>query len=404
LHRGAPLEAVRALSDLTLQWREEGRDPPQAIQDLYYRHAASLMTAAPSQTVDLLIDAPFIDPARLIPAIGLYRPQAGESHALRYLEHCVFVLGVRDEAVHNYYLALLVDHGDVERLNRYVQAQVSQPGGCCFDPAFALRACKNVSTTACVYLYEAMDMCEEAVSCALEGGLSLAAHRVASERAGRDPERGKRLWLLIVKDAGDPSDPKPALDVIRASGGVLSVEDVLAVLPDFAKVDDIRDLVCAALERYNQKIDRLKIDMDESSESASRLRRDALEQKRRFDVIKKDKRCDLCKDSVTQRDFFVFPCTHCFHDDCLTSEVLKNLSRERRLKFEGLRDSQLESDLAILDEFLSAACPFCSEGQPLLFFACKEKRLNIVAVFIQRVAEPLVYASDETEARAWDVV
>jgi hypothetical protein len=227
-------------------------------------------------------------------------------------------------------------------------------------------------------------MPEEAVAAALEAGLTLSAHRIAAERGARDPERGKRLWLQIVRDAGDPDDPRQALEVIKASAGTLSVEDVLPVLPDFAKVDDVRDLVCGALERYNQKIERLKAEMDESSESAARLRRDASEQKRRFDVVRKERKCDVCRERVALRDFFVFPCTHCFHDDCLTAEVLRHLSRERRARFEALKASPADSDQALLEEFLSAVCPFCSE------------------TFVQSVAEPLVFASDEAEMRMWE--
>jgi len=83
----------------------------------------------------------------------------------------------------------------------YVQTQVTQAGGCCFDPAFALRTCKDVSVSACVLLYDAMDMAEEAVAAALAGGLTQAAHRVAAERGTRDVERvGVASCMLLFMD------------------------------------------------------------------------------------------------------------------------------------------------------------------------------------------------------------
>ena len=400
VHRGAPMEAVRTLEELVRRVKDAAESDPATaaltarVQELAYRHASVLFPAAPDAMTRVLVDAPFLDPVRLIPALA-------SSHvsdaAIRYLEHCVSAWGVRDEAVHNFLLSAYVDAATTdanavtrERVTKYVRTQTTQAGGTCFDAGFALRLCNAhadvVEPAARVLLFDAVGMPDDAVTTALEAGLVNAAERIAAERASNDgQETGKRLWLLVAREACASGGVARALETLRKAGGALSVEDLLPILPDLASVDDVREHVCAALEARTAAIERLKSEIDEFAQSAEALKREALEERLRFDSVPRSKRCDLCLVSpASSRDFFVFPCTHAVHADCLTEEILSRVAPDKRHRLDALRRSRSDADHALLDEILSASCPLCGE------------------MMVQQVAEPLVLADDDAEARLWD--
>lgn len=107
-----------------------------------------------------------------------------------------------------------------------------------------------------------------------------------------------------------------------ARTNLLSVEDILPFFPDFAVIDDFKDEICLALESYAGRIEELKTEMDEATQSAESIREDAEKLSRRFvTVVKGQDACWLCKAGLVERQFYVFSCRHGFHADCLVAEV-----------------------------------------------------------------------------------
>lgn len=103
---------------------------------------------------------------------------------------------------------------------------------------------------------------------------------------------------------------------------LLSVEDILPFFPDFAVIDDFKDEICLALEGYAGRIEELKTEMDEATQSAESIREDAEKLSRRFvTVVKGQDVCWLCKAGLVDRQFYIFSCRHGFHADCLVAEV-----------------------------------------------------------------------------------
>ena len=41
----------------------------------------------------------------------------------------------------------------------------------------------------------------------------------------------------------------------------------------------------------------------------------------RCGVVKAAQKCELCGDQLLHNDFYLFPCTHGFHSNCLIGEV-----------------------------------------------------------------------------------
>jgi len=89
-------------------------------------------------------------------------------------------------------------------------------------------------------------------------------------------------------------------------------------------IDEFKDVICQALQSYSQHISLLKSEMDEAGESAKSLRKDIDELRNRFITIETTAKCFNCQLPLLTRQFYVFPCQHSFHADCLIT-LMKSL-------------------------------------------------------------------------------
>ncbi len=115
---------------------------------------------------------------------------------------------------------------------------------------------------------------------------------------------------------------------------LLKIEDLIPFFPDFVVIDDFKEEVCAALEDYSRNIDLLKKEMDEASQTAANIKQSMAALGRRYAIVEPGERCYLCQYPVLLRQFFVFPCQHAFHSDCLASLVAEQagVGRARRIR------------------------------------------------------------------------
>lgn len=102
---------------------------------------------------------------------------------------------------------------------------------------------------------------------------------------------------------------------------LLKIEDILPFFPDFIVIDDFKEEIAHALEGYSAKIDSLKAEMDEATKTAEVIKQDIMALKNRFITIDANELCSRCLSLLLTRQFYVFPCHHTFHADCLISLV-----------------------------------------------------------------------------------
>lgn len=105
------------------------------------------------------------------------------------------------------------------------------------------------------------------------------------------------------------------------STDLLKIEDILPFFPDFVVIDDFKEEICTALEGYSAHIDALKAEMDETTKNAEAIKADIKALRNRFVVIDAGERCTVCTFPLLSRQFYVFPCQHTFHVDCLIGLV-----------------------------------------------------------------------------------
>ena len=102
---------------------------------------------------------------------------------------------------------------------------------------------------------------------------------------------------------------------------LLKIEDILPFFPDFVVIDDFKEEICNALEDYAAHIDELKSEMDDATRNAQAIKGEIAVLKTRFVTIDAGERCSSCGNALLTRQFYVFPCQHTFHADCLIGLV-----------------------------------------------------------------------------------
>lgn len=102
---------------------------------------------------------------------------------------------------------------------------------------------------------------------------------------------------------------------------LLKIEDILPFFPDFVVIDDFKEEIAHALEEYSTHIDELKSEMDEATKAAESVQQDILALKNRFITVNSNALCSKCEQLLLTRQFYVFPCHHSFHADCLIEMV-----------------------------------------------------------------------------------
>jgi len=367
----------------------------QSNPDTFYRYGNVLMTHVATGLVDILMRRSNIDPQRMIPALLSYNENAAEvplnqNQAVRYLHFVVTNHPDCSASVHNTLISIMASHPSPSEgaLLGYLEGQPSPP---LYDADFALRLCiQHDRVQSCVHIYSAMEQYQQAVELALQhDDIDLAAI-VADRLEGNDKLR-KKLWLLIAeKKIKEASSIKEAIDFLKRCE-LLRIEDLIPLLPDFVVIDDFKEEICNALEEYSRHIDSLKQEMDLSQHTAEQIKAEIAALDSRYAIVEPGERCWICTLPVLSRQFFVFPCQHAFHSDCLGKRVLENSGMSKRKRIKDLQN-EVNQGLSVgpqrqrlvqeLDGLVAEQCVLCGD------------------LGIKQIDEPFIHEGDDLEAWA----
>lgn len=335
---------------------------------LYYTFSTILMRNAPRTLVDAWLRQASLQPRKLIPAMLQHKPSKGEANqAARYLRHVIWEQDCTDSAVHNFYLTLLArdDDGDGDAGDSSSSALLSflldgptnpLTGLPYFDLDYALRLCTSRKLHgATVRIFAKMGLDDEAVDLALkQGDVDLAC--ACADEAGSNLTTAtqeevdgvrRKLWLRVAKHVVTTSSSSSTPDSSQIQEAIhfltltplLTIEDVLPFFPDFTLLDPFRSDVCHALDEHAARIEALQREMDAAARSAEHIREDIKQLGRRFVTVEADEGCGFgCGRGPIlgqgeggggggngNGQFYVFPCRHCFHADCLVEDTTSRL-------------------------------------------------------------------------------
>jgi len=154
------------------------------------------------------------------------------------------------------------------------------------------------------------------------------------------------LWLTIARHVvEDKKDISKAMKFIRETE--LKIEDILPFFPDFVQIDEFKHEITNSLKDYNRDIEILETEMGIATKSSEMIRNNMEENKKKFRIIDVKNKCDLCLVPIISKGFYVFPCQHMFHCDCLKEKVIPTLTKK-----EIGEANRLESAIAALESQL----------------------------------------------------
>ncbi|KDQ63405.1 hypothetical protein JAAARDRAFT_147697 [Jaapia argillacea MUCL 33604] len=310
----------------------------QTDLELYYRFGPVLMRNSPKEMVDSWLKQPALDPLRLVPALlqlqRLPRDPLSPNQSIRYLNYVIFEKNDTSPIIHNLLITFYASPSPSPSkpsssqspspeedgpLLRFLSTAPSDPltGKPYYDLDYALRLCKQTNRIQpCVHIYSKMGLWENSVDLALaKGDLELA--KINADMPEDDQPLRKKLWLKIAKYVvQDKKDIKSAMHFLENTD-LLKIEDILPFFPDFVVIDDFKEEICNALEGYAAHIDELKGEMDEATRNAEAIKQDIASLRNRFITLDSGETCSTCGYLLFTRQFYVFPCQHTFHADCL---------------------------------------------------------------------------------------
>lgn len=151
---------------------------------------------------------------------------------------------------------------------------------------------------------------------------------MAKEYANKPKDKKviRDLWMKIAEylfqsdktGATREISVQKALDFIRVESQ-LKVEDLLEKFPKEAKVEEMKEHLCRCLEDYEKKIAALRNKIEKNSHNAEQLRNQKRNQRNKHITINPSQCCDICYATVFDREFYVFPCLHAFHRECVAA-------------------------------------------------------------------------------------
>ena len=184
---------------------------------------------------------------------------------------------------------------------------------------------------------------EEAVDLALGVDVELAREVANSvntsysmlENENYSDELKKLLWLRIARHVIEKeNDVNKAMEFLHELNDTIAIEDVLPYFPDFVTIDQFKDAIRSSLAAYTEKINSLKQSIDQAAASAQSIRQDIQSIRQRSINVNVNDNCSQCKFRLMTRRFYVFPCMHKFHADCLyqVSQAYILPNRQRRIE------------------------------------------------------------------------
>lgn len=395
----------------------------QSNPEAFYRYSNVLMTHSPAGLIEILMRRSNLEPEEFIPALLSYNETVSkavpisQNQAVRYLKFVVDNDPSSPSTIHNTYVSTLASY-PTESENMLLGYLESSPSPPLFDADFALRLClSNHRVRSSVYIFSSiLSQPSPAVRLALESNdIDLAASVVdrisptTSNRALR-----KSLWLLIAKSAvqqsgtastsasvsGSTSSIKSAMTFLKRSNDLLKIEDLIPLFPDFVVIDDFKDEICAALESYSRHIDTLKHEMDSSQHTAEQIRHEIAALDSRYAIVEAGEKCWICGVAVLARQFFVFPCQHAFHSDCLGKRVLESASATKKSLIRELQGKLSQQQTQIQVQGLSMT-PQRQKWIRELDGIVGEQCVLCGDIGIRSIDEPFV--TDRDDARVWAV-
>ncbi|ODV65247.1 hypothetical protein HYPBUDRAFT_144371 [Hyphopichia burtonii NRRL Y-1933] len=156
----------------------------------------------------------------------------------------------------------------------------------------------------------------------------------------------------------------------KANSNVLSLKDLLPLFPESIMINNFKDEIVSSLNQYNNRINQLTLEMQESSKIAHQLKeqiKDSTSNHNKgkiYTIIEPGESCKLCHNLLIDKNFICFAnCHHNFHKECLVRYYLK-LKGDYRFKkvFQDFKRNSSVANKKEVDDIMLKDCVLCNES------------------------------------------
>lgn len=168
---------------------------------------------------------------------------------------------------------------------------------------------------------------------------------------------------------------------------VLTIDDILSLLPDSARIQEFKDQLVKELKTSAAESAQLKRDMDAFSKSAQRIRQQTEALRNRTVELRPGQPCMLCGQAVTAREFYVFATRNAYHRDCLVAEVRRGMSTQSRAAFDAVLIELIECRAKVMAEAEKERRRAAERGEAAAGDGGARARLSVAARRLQQLKD-----------------
>ncbi|CCK67969.1 tethering complex subunit PEP3 KNAG_0A02800 [Huiozyma naganishii CBS 8797] len=349
-----------------------------------YKYSNILLINAPEATVATWMKFKAADPVKLIPSMLTYFTKyqksvmnQGTNVAFTYLEWYIDKFKPKEPIIYNTASYMLItgagrDAVDTDKVIDLLEKLESK-----FDSHFVLRlSLKYKQTAISIHLFTQMKFFKEAMDlCLAKNRIDLAKKMLTNEDLAQDPAELKSLWLQLSKkllytdknlENSQAIDVKQTIrSIIQESNGVIEIKDLLPIFDEFTTIANIKDELIKSLDDHSKSMQQISQDIRKWLHMKDEMQTDIEKFRERYQILEPGVSCDSCHRILQTRKFLVFPCGHCFHNDCLIKKIL--LSNDFMLKSQienfqkRLARDKKYGQLTELESLMTTKCCLCSD-------------------------------------------
>ena len=182
------------------------------------------------------------------------------------------------------------------------------------DLGFAENILKNIPP-ALSLVYYLMKKYDESIKIALENEEYELA--IIMTQNIQNEEKQRKIWVKLFKFFNKNRKYSPK-DILELSNGVINIEDILPLMDDDIKLQDIKVDLQECIDVYEEGVSQLKQKIITYNKSNCNIQEDIyVINKRKINLEHSKIKCHVCQNNISENKFFLFPCGHIFDADCL---------------------------------------------------------------------------------------
>ena len=182
------------------------------------------------------------------------------------------------------------------------------------DLGFAEIILKNIPP-ALSLVYYLMQKYDESIKVALENEEYELA--IIMTQNIQNEEKQRKIWVKLFKFFNKNRKYSPK-DILELSNGVINIEDILPLMDDDIKLQDIKVDLQECIDVYEEGVSQLKQKIITYNKSNCNIQEDIyVINKRKINLDHSKIKCHICQSNISENKFFLFPCGHIFDADCL---------------------------------------------------------------------------------------